>query len=210
MADLRDLMEYVHDTMPSVPMTVAERAISDAARTFCYYSSVWRETLRPVASRAGRSTYPLPLPDGTHLVAVHHATYEGRAIKPVMQDELAQFELADLSGSTPVVVGMKNSKELQLLPAPQSSTPDAIRVIVSLQPERGGMEIPDFIAERYGAEIAAGAKERLAAMPGTSFFNPDSVAMYRSEFRPAISRARRDAETSFNAADVRTVMRKWI
>lgn len=207
MAGLSTLLTYVHDDLPAVPRLVAERALQDAGRTFCYYSTAWRTWLPAINARPGRSTIEVEAEEG-EIVAVHKARLDGRKIGVVSEDDADDMEDAMVTASRPLRVTVSHPNEVRLIPAPQTTC--RLELKVSLQPARGADEVPDWLVARWGKEIAAGGKELLVMMKDQAWTDPSKAADYRTEFRSASSRARREIESALNSAETQVRLRPWV
>lgn len=207
MAALSDLLTYVHDDLPAVPRLVAERALQDAGRNFCYYSTAWRVWLPPIQARPGRSVIEVEAEEG-EIVAVHRARLDGRHLGIVTEDEADEMDEAQVSATRPLRLSVVHANEVRLIPAPQAAT--KLELKVSIQPARGQNEMADHLVARWGAEIAAGAKELLCLMKDQPWSDPGKAGDYRSTARSASARARREAESSMNSAETQVRLRQWV
>lgn len=207
MAGLSTLLPYVHDELPAVPRLVAERALQDAGRVFCYYSTCWRVWLPVINARAGRSAIEIEAEEG-EIVAIHKARLDGRKLPVVTEDEADDMEDANVTASRPLRLTVVSPVEVRLIPAPQATC--RLELKASIQPARGADEVPDWLAARWGKEIAAGAKELLCLMKDQAWSDSGKAGDYRVEFRSASSRARREIESAMNSAETQVRLRNWV
>jgi hypothetical protein len=179
------LLSYVHDELPTVPRLTAERAVMDAVREFCSRSTVWREELAPIATQAGSTRYTAAMPAQAEFVALVSAKLDGKAVGALV----TRGEQVDISRAP--------------------SAAGTLVLEVALRPERSAQEFPDFLAARYGVEIAAGAKRNLVTMRGQSWSAPDAAGGYNAVFIAGASQARREVE--FGGVGQSAVeLRNWV
>lgn len=176
MSALADFLPLVLPQVTGCSSLMAEQKVRLACRTFCTRTRVWRAT-DTVAVLAGVATPAIVVPAESTLYEVERVWFEGREIP-------AEAYTARNPGHTDsLVVAMKLPDQL-VLKAPQDGT---FEISTILQPSIDAAEVPDFLFEKFGESIAAGALADLLSMAGVAWANPQAAMIQAAKFEDALN-----------------------
>lgn len=174
----RDILIY----LPGVPQPVVEWAVLLAARSFCGDSTAIRRD-SALTTVAGITRYELDVDeDGAEVALIVEAKLDGRKLTPgtdyVYDENAGEFVFAQDPGAA------------------------ALTLTIAVQPKPDAAVVPDQLLD-YQTVIAAGARAKLAAMPGQTWSNPDVVKAANVEFKVGVNAAL----VAANKSNVRTSLR---
>jgi hypothetical protein len=176
----------------TVAEPAADNALRQAASDFCEQTNIWVENLDPISAVAGISEYDLESATGSAVAQVQSVSFDGRLLRPRAMDELdklyANSYWPGLVG-VPVVYTQVTDSTIQLVPTPQASVANAIRVRASLFPDNTATSLPDLLYSRYANEIAVGAAAKLMGEQGREYYDPNMSVVYSRKFVAAINQA---------------------
>jgi hypothetical protein len=192
---LAEVLPYVQD----VPEFVATNAVKNAVIEFCRKTRYWQKDLAPLSAEANVANYPIETPEGTVLVDIVQAWYNGKLLVPKSIDALTRIyrtlDYRTLAGS-PAYFTRVIEPEILLVPYPVEALENAVTLRAALAPTRDSTGADSSIFEHYLEDIAAGARGRLYSMHGQPFSDPQGALTYERKFRVACDKARIRADKS--------------
>lgn len=208
MMDIDELLPEVLTHAHKCPEPLAIRYLRDAARDFCQQSRIWRTT----------DTIPVSAPDyegvctiqDAAIVLIESAHMGETALQPLTLRQLDQLNRGWATETNLDDAGNELGTAryiTQLRPGSITLYPRQIGTITArliLKPSRTAMQIPDFLVEDYGREIAAGALGDILLVPGTEYVNPQLGAFHKGSFEDAKRIAGRVAARGQTNAPIRS------
>lgn len=202
MMDLDELLPEVLTHAQKCPEPLAIRMLRDAARDFCQQSRIWRDTdTIPVTSPEFEGVCTI---QDAAIVMIEAAHMDETALEPITArqlDEIRRNWATDTST-------LSNARYItQLRPDTITLYPQQVGTITArliLKPSRTAWQIPDFLIDGYGSEIASGALGSILLVPGTEYVNPQLGAYHASRFEEAKRIAGRTAARSQLNAPIRS------
>ena len=206
-------MPYLMPLVRGCPEPMASDALVEAAINFCEHTDLVQITTEPVILRTG-NTIDVDLPSDQVVSRVLDVWADLRHLQVVptvgMTSPLAFF---DEVGENRAREGQPTHAMLRepntLTVAPSVDRPYTMTARVSLRPKRTARQLADVLFDDWANAICYGAAALLAAIPGTSFGSPDTVALGSARFTEAMGRARIEATKGKTRADIRVRMRAW-
>lgn len=178
--------------LPGVTSALARNTVRDFAIEFCQKTHLWKkEDLGPISIVASTAGYELTPPAGADIVVIEKARIGERFLHPVNRDELDymdpnwRYRMAN-----PPTHFTAYFDNIVLYPAPAESLSEELYVDVALAPKRTATDFEDFLFDRWGRNIAAGAKAFLMHMPDKSWTNPSMGDFYSREYSRGVSNAK--------------------
>lgn len=176
---LRALVEDIVYQMPSCPDISIRKELQRAWRDFADRTSCWKATPK-VALAAGDDLYAIPTPYGATVKTVDFTAFiapEG-GFRPFRPREVRP----DGGGNWLV--------RLQVVPdgAFVAKWPD-MEIRITLLPWRNDEDAPQWVVEKYGPALAAGAIWRLASQEGKPWSNAALAEQSLSDWRDALNEA---------------------
>ena len=201
MASIDTLLDHVMPRTPRLTVDLARLEIRQAAIRFCRESRCDRRTLASFNTVPADPLYVLTAPADTAISEVLGVALDEEKIDPLRPDEIPAD--AETETGTPSHYGYRpKTGELQLIVAP--SVVQAVSVIVAVEPPASTTVLNDWIAQRYGRDIAYGALAELLEMPKKPWSDPQLSVLYRGKFNTAIADARDEADKGMTGAATRT------
>lgn len=188
--------DFYNDVLPEVPgcpTALAEHEIKRACIDFMVRTQIQRKTVVNI-DHPGTAT-PLDLTH-TDYVAATEQVCEVLAVwvddKPLDCKSVAEIqqEYPDwmtVQGTPEYYV--QEGTALWLVPSPAAALTNAIKVRISYAPNNTATSIPDSVFNRYGEEIAIGAKGRLLAKPKKPWTDPSIAGEYLRVYSRAVDAA---------------------
>lgn len=197
---LPEVIPYVHDC----PEFVAVNAIRNACIEFCDSSHWLLYEMDPVSTQAYQNLYELDLPDDTTLCRITEMWYDNLLMKPRDEETLRQMYLYDWRQveGRPEFYTQLNQDEFWIVPMPNISMDNSLRVIVAIKPTRSSYSCDDSLLE-WAEQIGYGARARLHEIPNQPFFDMGLAAACRVKFDAAIGQAKQDRNRGLTRATVR-------
>lgn len=152
------------------PEPLAKQALLDAAIEFCNKSHAVSVSLDPITVLEGVSTYELDTPSQTGIATVLKLWYEGNIITPIPY-ESATALFNHPNGTPRYYYGqyVEEAFSVTLLPNPEKTVVDGLRLRVALTPNRDATKVHDILFDRYVDDIVQGAISILCAVPDQPF-----------------------------------------
>ncbi|CAN7469026.1 hypothetical protein LJR175_003132 [Variovorax sp. LjRoot175] len=147
---------------PATPEPIAEHAVLRAAQEFCRYTRAWVVELDPTITQEGVREYDLELEQGTELVRIESATFNGEDYPVWRPGEAAT---CDRYLFTP------DARAIAFTKAVGAGLPLVVRC--SVTPGETATGLDDVLFARYVKDIALGAVAELTSDDAkrTSFMN---------------------------------------
>lgn len=188
-----------------VPYPTAINALRMAAIEFCDRSMVYVADLDPVSVVADEATYSLDAPNGTKVVRIEQAWFNGVKLTPTTRLDLARdyANWPTITGS-PTHYTQENTEEVILFPKPTSALADGLTMKVALKPSRTATVIENWLLEKYQDDIFYGAKWHLFEMTDKPWANGDAAMYCKAKFDESITAAQLSASKGMGKARLRT------
>lgn len=193
---------------PGCPQTLAEQVIREAATEFCDLTQVYISDLSAIDVVAGTATYTLTVDSDTEVSVIRAAWYDGLPLAYAPLDALNP-KIEDWRDTEGAPLGFTHyePKVIKLFPKPDTSLAGGLKVQVALRPTAASVALTDWIVDRYGREILAGARARLFTIPNKAWSNPAFVAPNRSQFMFGVGTARAAVNRSHTRGTLMVQMR---
>lgn len=203
------VLPYVRDC----PELVARQALRSAIIEFCNESYWWIEAHPVLTIVAGQATYELDPPTDADVVAPMEVRINGWKLTAKSPDELDLMHpedwRRDLTG-TPRYYMRETPGELTLVPIPDATSAQALRMTVALRPSQDAVYVSDELYRRWAEEISYGARARLHEIPGQLYYDETASLKYRAKFMAAIGKARVERQSGMSRGPVRVAMPRII
>ena len=207
---LPEVMQFVRD----VPEVVALNAIRNSCVEFCQETRYIQEFLDSQSGIANIGLYDLAANGGTYLIAdVIEAWYGDQFLVPRAIEQLTQiYRTTDWNtlGGNPYYYYRPSSQELRLVPYPNVTAANKIRVLAALKPTRASTAIRSEIYERFLEEIAFGARARLYNTPNQPYFDPKSAMEYLKRFNDVMADVRTQVNKGLTRASVQIEFQRLV
>lgn len=203
MTDYTEFLPEVMPYVPNVPDFIATAAIRNAVIEFCEKSRILQIDADPISVVAGIATYQIDAPNGMKIVEIMDAWSDVTHLTPSSPDELTRtFQAMDwrTQKGAPRYYTSVVPDEVILVPVPDQTKPNSLKLRVAIAPLRSSTGVDDFIYENWLEGIAFGARARLYNTPGQSYFDKTSALEFERRFRAAIA----DARVKVNRGSSRT------
>jgi hypothetical protein len=196
---LPEILPYVAD----VPVLIAVNAVRNATIEFCTETRYLQTDLDPMPGVAGESDYDLETDTGYKVVDIMQAWYGQTYLIPRSPDQLSNiYRVTDwrsLNGN-PYYYFRQTEAQITLVPQPQTTEADKIKIRAAITPTRASTTIKEPIYERFLEFIAFGARARLYDTPGQPYYSAENAALYRKKFNDVVA----DVRTKVNKGLTRT------
>lgn len=198
---LPEVMQFVKD----VPEVVAVNAIRNSCIEFCQETRYIQENLDPMAGISGVGVYELE-PDGNYKIAdIVEAWYGDAFLVPRSIEQLTQIYRTTnwntLAGN-PYYYFRPSSQEVQLVPYPQITEANKIKLRVALKPSRSSTTVREEIYERFLEDIAYGARARLYNTPNQPYYDLKTSLEYLKRFNDVMADVRTQVNKGLTRASV--------
>lgn len=162
--NLLDFVPRVLNEVPQCPELVALTAVLDTCIDFCDHTNFWQYDLDPITAVKGVAEYELDdIPTKTILASIVSMTYDGTPVYPRTQEWLDDNEpnWRAKTATAPNWFFVPQIGKVQLVPYPNATKVDVVRVRVALKPSRSSTQVYDRLYEDYLDDIVNGALGRL-------------------------------------------------
>lgn len=198
---LPEVMQFVKD----VPEVVAVNAIRNSCIEFCQETRYIQENLDPMTGVSGIGTYDLE-PDGTYKIAdIVEAWYGDAFLVPRSIEQLTQIYRTtnwNTLGGNPYYYFRPSSQEVRLVPYPQVTEANKIKLRVALKPSRSSTAVREEIYERFLEDIAYGARARLYNTPNQPYYDLKTSLEYLKRFNDVMADVRTQVNKGLTRASV--------
>jgi len=198
---LPEVMQFVKD----VPEVVALNAIRNSCIEFCQETRYIQENLDPMTGVSGIGTYDLE-PDGTYKIAdIVEAWYGDAFLVPRSIEQLTQIYRTtnwNTLGGNPYYYFRPSSQEVRLVPYPQVTETNKIKLRVALKPSRSSTTVREEIYERFLEDIAYGARARLYNTPNQPYYDLRTSLEYLKRFNDVMADVRTQVNKGLTRASV--------
>jgi len=183
MKDLDTLLPDVLPEAPGCPTAVAINALEHAAQRFCRDTHAWVEEVDRFRVTPHR-TYEVFVDSDRELIAIASVHAGDRTLT-------YGFDFAE-----------------SVLTLNEGRQGETVIVYGALQP--ANRKLPDWLASQYGEGIAHGATERLVAMRGVEWSDPNAMSRHRTLFQQAVAEARMRKARGYSEQPLRVRPRSFI
>lgn len=208
--------QFLPEVLPFVPglaEPIAENAIRQACIEFCERTDYWTSQLPPMASVDGVRSYELFPPDNqSRIHNVLSVFYNGVELSPKTPDELdVELDDWDTEEGTPRYYYLEREKAITLIlvPVPDTTANNYIKVKVSLKPLLSGSRVADQLYYDHRKAISYGALSFLLRTPNKQWTNDAKAMEYERYFAAKIIDANRRARKAFTRRAETVQMRPW-
>ena len=167
MANLDTLYPQIAPELPQCPTPILYQALQQAARDFCFDTSVWRADLTPIPTVADQATYTLTSDEAE---AVIHQVLKC----DVDTSEDWAFTVDRRAGT------------ITLDPIPSETGLD-IQLEVVYQPLPTVTALPDFLMERYERALVYRVISRLKVRRRSPWADPDGARYYENMYQDEVA-----------------------
>lgn len=179
-AKLADVLDDIVYLLPGCPDVTIRKELARVWRRFAESTSCWKEVL-PVPLMAGERLYPVQSAQGGVVKTVDAAFFakreeDGRVLRR------PAWRTRAFPGPDGWSVEMNHAPDGQFV----AQCP-FMELRLTLLPVRNSEEVPPYILDRYGAELASGVVATLAAQEGRGWFNAAIAAQKGIEWRDALN-----------------------
>jgi hypothetical protein len=207
---LVEVLPYVRD----VPEVVALQAIKNAAIMFCQETRYIQENLDPMAGIATIGVYDLEPNEGTYKIAdIVECWYGDSFLVPKSIEQLTQIYRStnwNTLGGNPYYYFRPSSQEIQLVPYPNITEQNKIRIRAALKPSRASTTIREEIYERFLEDIAYGARARLYNTPNQPYYDVKTSLEYLKRFNDVIADVRTQVNKGLTRASVQIEFQRLV
>jgi hypothetical protein len=207
---LPEVMQFVKD----VPEVVALNAIRNSCIEFCQETRYIQQHLDPMAGVANIGTYDLEANEGTYKIAdIVECWYGDQFLVPRSIEQLTQiYRTTDwntLDGN-PYYYYRPSSQEIRLVPYPQITQANKIRVLAALKPSRASTTVQEEIFERFLEDIAYGARARLYNTPNQPYYDLKTSMEYLKRFNDVIADVRTQVNKGLTRASIQIEFQRLV
>ncbi|MCE7797857.1 hypothetical protein LWE61_14995 [Sphingobium sufflavum] len=178
MADPTDFFRWILPSATTAPEPTVSAHVIDAAQDFCKRTRCWRS--RHSITLDGTETDIPCTPEDAVLIDIESSAFDGR---PLGKTRYSDAEFGD--DGMPWAITQRSPAALQLVPRAQ---PGKLELSLFLMPAPLADELPDFLRDLHGRDIANGALGTLLAIPNQPFSNPALAAHHISLFERAMDK----------------------
>ncbi|MBQ7625910.1 MAG: hypothetical protein IJS87_02455 [Rhodocyclaceae bacterium] len=187
---------------PGEPVAMA--CVRQTVDDFCRQTWVWQEYSDPLDVTAGQPEVDFEPPAGAVVVMLLAASMDGRTLRP---ESLRRLEAHSPDWrrdfGEPECFSQIDTERLLLAPAPASSAPGALSVLMALAPARNAETIPQWLFNRYNLTLVDGITSRLMLMGNRPWSDAPTGADLRARYERGLAQARAHATGSMTAAPAR-------
>lgn len=199
---LPEVLPFVRDC----PEVVAVNAIRNATIEFCEETRYLQENLDPMGLIANEGYYDLETDDTNYrVIDIIEAWNAEQFLVPKSIEELTRiYRMTDwqnLKGN-PYYYFRTRSQEMRIVPTPEVSKPNALKVRVAVAPKRTSTVVDDEIHERFVEQISYGARARLYDTANQPYYDPKAALEYRKRFNDVIADVRTRVNKGLSRASV--------
>lgn len=208
MARLETLQNRVLDELPSVPLALALRALSDAAKEFFTRTHAWQDYLAATQVREGEPLVELALDQGTQLVSIKSVWLADRRLLP-QPVELQDLRTHKLSPGVPIAFTQTSPATITLHRTPPEDAVLVVRAALTLALGHTTLNLPDDLIDEHGEALAHGAKMRLQRQSNQPWEDRVSSQTHAALFYAHVTQTKVRVASALGAAEMRVVPRTW-
>jgi hypothetical protein len=178
---------YVHD----VATFVATAAVRDACIEFCEQTLFLLYAPEPITCAAYQGEADIELPNGYQMTKIVSAYFNGLPMVPASFEDLLRMYPQDyrLLTGMPNFVCQATPSKVMLVPTPDTTSINALNLIVACQPNQLSCSIDAKLYYRYAEVIAFGARARLLDTPNQPYYDPVGASRFRGWFKSGYGKA---------------------
>lgn len=196
MVPIDDIVPDVAPDVPRCPHPMIVDAIRNATIEFCANTGVWIYRHTPMNIISSISEYRLTVPSDAQVSRVGSAKISGNPIDIVTEDWLDD-NIPDWESlrRDPRWVYLSSNNTVTLVGKPIVTKTMALKIRLSLKPNREAKNIPLSVYDHYFEQIGRGAKSKLMLMPGREWSDPVAGRINFDLFDKSRKKARNDVES---------------
>lgn len=194
MVELSRFLPRMLPYLVGCPEPLATQALLDSAIDFCGRTNAVSESLDPVTAIRNIATYEVETPPQTRVSAIQKVWYEGRLLMPSSYEQAT--DIYNQPNGTPRFFFGEYVDEiysLTLVPGPDKTLPNGLRIRASLIPTRSATRVHDILFDRYAEGIVHGAIAIVASIPDQPYSDLKLAAASAVKARAETAIARGDA-----------------
>jgi hypothetical protein len=218
MITLDTFLTYVLPFVPGCSDPMAIQALRLAATDMCNRTDIVQRVITMDAT-TGVSAYPIPVPANMNLNRILSVDWQGKRLSPATPDAVASdvavrgIAIGTASPRTgdPAIYfqALPTDDTFLLYPIPDSTVVGGLTIRASFAPNNAALTVDDVLFDDWVETVAAGALQRLMAMPGQQFTDVHASAINRATFEGGINFARRVKEMGRTAGSQRAAPRRF-
>lgn len=204
MIDIDELFSEVLPHAPNVPEPIAIRYIRETAQHFCEKTRIWREWDEMEITGDNEGDGITTLQDA-QIYRIEEARIEVNGAKIDLEPQTTSWLDDEMPGwkfdydeveAPPCYITQVKPNQVMVVPKAIGT----LKVRLVLLPSRKAETLPDFLVDRYAAQIGKGAAGRILLLPRTEFENPTLGAGFVQDFEHDLkSIVREIRKTQLNA-----------
>lgn len=203
---------YIAPSVSGCSMFIVRQAVADSAIELCQKSLIWRETLSPVTTVIGDSSYTLTLPSQTRSVLPINVQYNKSDVnfRSEEDEDYLNEGWRNNDNGTPSACRMSKPDVLDFDIPSISVIANGIVVRMAIKPTRASTGGDNLLFEDWAEVISNGAKGRLLSIPKKSWSDPKMADFFRKEFLSGVQVARSRASRGHTKHKLRVKLRDWV
>jgi hypothetical protein len=192
-----DLSRFLSRMLPYLvgcPEPLAQQALLDSAIDFCSRTNAVSINLDPITAIKNIATYEVETPAQTGVSVIQKVWYDNRLLMPAAYEQAT--DIYNQPNGTPRFFFGEYVDEvysITVVPAPEKTLPNGLRVRASLTPTRNATQVHDVLYDRYAEGIVHGAIAIVAAIPDQSYSDLTMAAASAIRARAETALARGEA-----------------
>lgn len=182
---MKALSEFTPYIMPFVlgcPQPTLERALVDAAITFCEDTLCIRQRCEAFTTEAGVRAYELEAPEQQQVARVLDGYCDtARQLRIIMSDQVGNPDPAT-TGTPTYIYTSRADAEFMLNMVPVPDKVYSIEIEAAMRPTRTATRLDDDLFHLWLDAMVAGSVMRIASYPGQPFTDPEAAARATAAF----------------------------
>ena len=199
MATYESLLPEIIPMVQNCPDSLIESNIRSTLVQFCEQTGVYQAELDPVTTVSGIFEYDLEPPSGTAVHKIMWALYNGVDLEAIstmlLEQRKPNWREAAYHGTPEYFIKVSRSL-FYLVPIPNATTANSIRLRVQLKPLHTSTSCDDDIMDDYRESIINGTLFRLLRMPNREWSDLQGASIYRELYNVGLIDAERRATQS--------------
>ena len=169
--------------IPAAPDTTMRSALATAASEFLAATHIWRQTIDPVPTQRGESTYEL-YADAV-IESILTMRHDGIVLRSLHAERLDPFSEAE---GRPTHFWRVADNIVRLFPLPDAA--GLLEAYVAVKPSVKSPGVEDWIVDTWGGAIVDGAIWHLARVPSKPWSDIQMAQEHKQRFDRATAQAR--------------------
>lgn len=193
--NISDLTHFLSNELPGCPDVLIKQSLVQSAIEFCTETLAWQEIQDPIIIIDKQNLLDVEVPKDARIVTVRDIWASSRKLRPVTMEQLFERipNWQTAQGSEPAYYNASADwQSIRIYPIPFESNRAKLTMRVAFTPTLSATTLPDEICTKYLDGLLSGAKFRLMVMPGKTWSNAPSAAVYRTQFNEQMVKAKID------------------